>query len=201
MGLYRRGDPDRTEQKQTAVESIISITQSIGSIMDHLSADHPATHLLPMTPPNETGIPTKSTSTTLPTDPPPHTHHPHTHGPGSGSRPGHSDPLGARHHWQGVLSDASDAIGHTPLIKLDRLKKEYGVKCNVIGKVEFFSAGGSVKDRIAKVSSCCCSCKVQRTRRGKGKGGIPLLEGVLSTSIYYSLLPLILSLVFASFDV
>ncbi|WVQ63268.1 cystathionine beta-synthase [Kwoniella botswanensis] len=55
-----------------------------------------------------------------------------------------------QHHWQGVLSSALDAVGHTPLIKLQRIAEEERLKCNLLGKCEFFSAGGSVKDRIAK---------------------------------------------------
>ncbi|WVQ86041.1 cystathionine beta-synthase [Cryptococcus sp. DSM 104549] len=55
-----------------------------------------------------------------------------------------------QHHWRGVLSSALDAVGHTPLISLARIAKEEGLKCNLLGKCEFFSAGGSVKDRIAK---------------------------------------------------
>ncbi|WVQ70680.1 hypothetical protein IAR50_000202 [Cryptococcus sp. DSM 104548] len=54
------------------------------------------------------------------------------------------------HHWKGVLPSALDAVGHTPLIRLDRIAKEEGLKCNLLAKCEFFSAGGSVKDRIAK---------------------------------------------------
>lgn len=67
-----------------------------------------------------------------------------------------------------ILDSALDAVGNTPLIRLDRLASEEGLKCNlclytshltrkqpdagflVVGKVEFLSAGGSVKDRIAK---------------------------------------------------
>ncbi|WVO17433.1 cystathionine beta-synthase [Cryptococcus depauperatus] len=56
----------------------------------------------------------------------------------------------SQHHWQGVLSSAFDAIGHTPLIRLDRIAEAENLKCNLLGKCEFFSAGGSVKDRIAK---------------------------------------------------
>ncbi|GAA5945774.1 hypothetical protein JCM10213_002719 [Rhodosporidiobolus nylandii] len=40
-------------------------------------------------------------------------------------------------------------IGHTPLVRLDRIADEEGLKCNLLAKVEGFSAGGSVKDRIA----------------------------------------------------
>ncbi|ORY72421.1 cysteine synthase [Leucosporidium creatinivorum] len=40
-------------------------------------------------------------------------------------------------------------IGSTPLVRLDKLAKEEGLKCNLYAKVEAFNAGGSVKDRIA----------------------------------------------------
>ncbi|GJN87635.1 hypothetical protein Rhopal_000590-T1 [Rhodotorula paludigena] len=40
-------------------------------------------------------------------------------------------------------------IGHTPLVRLDRIAREEGLECNLLAKVEGFSAGGSVKDRIA----------------------------------------------------
>ncbi|GAA6060711.1 hypothetical protein JCM10212_003332 [Sporobolomyces blumeae] len=40
-------------------------------------------------------------------------------------------------------------IGHTPLVRLDKIAREEGLKCNLLAKVEGFSAGGSVKDRIA----------------------------------------------------
>jgi len=36
------------------------------------------------------------------------------------------------------------------LIRLDRIAKQFELKCNLLAKVEFFSVGGSVKDRIAK---------------------------------------------------
>nr|XP_009858242.1 cystathionine beta-synthase-like [Ciona intestinalis] len=41
-----------------------------------------------------------------------------------------------------------EAIGDTPMVRLSRLEKEYGLKCELYGKCEFFNAGGSVKDRI-----------------------------------------------------
>ncbi|KAF1928321.1 cysteine synthase [Didymella exigua CBS 183.55] len=40
-----------------------------------------------------------------------------------------------------------DAIGKTPLIRLNKLSEETG--CNVLGKAEFQNPGGSVKDRAA----------------------------------------------------
>ena len=42
-----------------------------------------------------------------------------------------------------------DLVGNTPLIKLNRVTEEAGVKATVLVKVEYFNPGGSVKDRIA----------------------------------------------------
>ncbi|KAI0535515.1 putative cystathionine beta-synthase [Xylaria digitata] len=47
-----------------------------------------------------------------------------------------------------VLS-ATDVIGNTPLVRLNKIPQSYGIECQVYAKVELFSAGGSVKDRIA----------------------------------------------------
>lgn len=44
-------------------------------------------------------------------------------------------------------SSALDAIGHTPLIKLQRASAETG--CTILGKAEFLNPGQSVKDRAA----------------------------------------------------
>jgi len=40
----------------------------------------------------------------------------------------------------------TELIGHTPLIRLNRISDETGVE--VLGKLESFNPGGSVKDRI-----------------------------------------------------
>ncbi|MBC8171154.1 MAG: pyridoxal-phosphate dependent enzyme, partial [Anaerolineae bacterium] len=37
-------------------------------------------------------------------------------------------------------------MGNTPLIRLNRLAR--GLRCQMIGKVEYLNPGGSVKDRI-----------------------------------------------------
>ena len=41
-----------------------------------------------------------------------------------------------------------EAIGHTPLIKLERASAETG--CTILGKAEFMNPGGSVKDRAGR---------------------------------------------------
>lgn len=48
-----------------------------------------------------------------------------------------------------VYPNILEAIGSTPLVKLNKLPMEYGLKCDVYVKVEFFNPGGSIKDRIA----------------------------------------------------
>jgi len=49
-----------------------------------------------------------------------------------------------------LMQSALDNIGNTPLIRCQAIEKEYGLECELYAKCEFFNAGGSVKDRIAK---------------------------------------------------
>ncbi|KAJ1025252.1 hypothetical protein NDA13_004070 [Ustilago tritici] len=51
---------------------------------------------------------------------------------------------------QAILPDALSAVGETPLIQLNRIPQAEGIKCKVMVKCEYFNAGGSVKDRIAR---------------------------------------------------
>ncbi|KAI1781316.1 cystathionine beta-synthase [Hypoxylon cercidicola] len=44
---------------------------------------------------------------------------------------------------------ATELIGKTPLVRLNKIPKSLGLECEVYAKVELFNAGGSVKDRIA----------------------------------------------------
>lgn len=43
-----------------------------------------------------------------------------------------------------------DHIGNTPMVRINKLTKTAGVKCELLAKCEFFNAGGSVKCRIGK---------------------------------------------------
>lgn len=47
-----------------------------------------------------------------------------------------------------VLPHILDAIGQSPLVKLNRLPQSEGIKCEMYAKCEFLNPGGSVKDRI-----------------------------------------------------
>ncbi|HEY8537898.1 MAG TPA: cysteine synthase A [Steroidobacteraceae bacterium] len=63
----------------------------------------------------------------------------------------------------------SEAIGNTPLIRLNKLSEETG--CEILGKAEFMNPGGSVKDRAAR------GIIEEAERSGKLKPGGTLVEG------------------------
>jgi len=48
-----------------------------------------------------------------------------------------------------IANSALELVGNTPMVRLERLRKVLDVEPELLGKCEFFSAGGSVKDRIA----------------------------------------------------
>jgi cystathionine beta-synthase len=50
--------------------------------------------------------------------------------------------------FDGICDTILDAIGDTPLVRFNRVASD--LECEMLGKCEFFNAGGSVKDRIAK---------------------------------------------------
>lgn len=47
-----------------------------------------------------------------------------------------------------IYSSITETIGNTPIVRLDKLAKEKGVKANLLAKLEFFNPIASVKDRI-----------------------------------------------------
>ncbi len=48
-----------------------------------------------------------------------------------------------------IKKQASELIGHTPLLELTHIEQAYGLKARLLGKLEYFNVTGSVKDRIA----------------------------------------------------
>ena len=58
----------------------------------------------------------------------------------------------------GIYQNVTELIGNTPLVRLNRLEKEYGADAEIIAKLEYFNPAGSVKDRVA----------AQMTRRQQG---------------------------------
>jgi cysteine synthase len=47
-----------------------------------------------------------------------------------------------------IYDSITETIGATPLVRLNRLPKERGIKANILAKLEFFNPVSSVKDRI-----------------------------------------------------
>ena len=47
-----------------------------------------------------------------------------------------------------IYNSITETIGATPIVRLNRLPKEHGVKANILAKLEFFNPIASVKDRI-----------------------------------------------------
>jgi cysteine synthase A len=48
-----------------------------------------------------------------------------------------------------IFTSVDQLIGHTPLLELTRIEKEYGLTARLLAKVESFNPAGSVKDRVA----------------------------------------------------
>jgi len=69
-----------------------------------------------------------------------------------------------------ILKNIASAVGHTPLVKLNRVAKGNGCVADVAAKLEFFNPGGSIKDRIA------VSMIKAAEEAGKLKPGMEIVE-------------------------
>ena len=49
-----------------------------------------------------------------------------------------------------IYTSADQLIGHTPLLELTNIEKEFKLEAKILAKLEYFNPAGSVKDRIAK---------------------------------------------------
>jgi cysteine synthase A len=68
-----------------------------------------------------------------------------------------------------IRDNVVDAIGHTPLIRLERASALTG--CTILGKAEFMNPGGSVKDRPGR------QMIIEAEKRGDLKPGGLVVEG------------------------
>ena len=69
-----------------------------------------------------------------------------------------------------AMDTITQQIGNTPIVKLNRIPQSLGIEATVYAKLEFFNAGGSVKDRIA------LRMIEQAERSGRIKPGDTLIE-------------------------
>ncbi|KFB40177.1 AGAP000162-PA-like protein [Anopheles sinensis] len=81
--------------------------------------------------------------------------------------PHHHAPLAPK---PSVLPSILEAVGGTPLVKLNKIPQSYGLKCNVYVKCEFLNPGGSVKDRIG------VRMVLEAERQGLLKPGCTIIE-------------------------
>jgi len=58
--------------------------------------------------------------------------------------------LETRNFAKKIKDNISDCVGNTPLVRLNRIPKKDGIKCEILAKCEFLNPGGSVKDRIGR---------------------------------------------------
>lgn len=49
-----------------------------------------------------------------------------------------------------IYSSIDEMVGRTPLVRLARLERKYGLACRLLAKVEAANPAGSVKDRVAR---------------------------------------------------
>lgn len=49
-----------------------------------------------------------------------------------------------------IYTSAEQLIGNTPLLRLERFEKAYGLEAKILAKLEYFNVAGSVKDRVGK---------------------------------------------------
>lgn len=69
-----------------------------------------------------------------------------------------------------IMPNILHNIGKTPLVILNKIPTDHGVKCEMLAKCEFFNAGGSVKDRIGY------RMVIEAEREGLIKPGFTLIE-------------------------
>ena len=69
---------------------------------------------------------------------------------------------------EGVFESVLDAVGRTPMVRLQRLGRDTG--CEIFAKLEFMNPGGSVKDRIG------VRMLLEAERRGDIEPGDTLIE-------------------------
>lgn len=49
-----------------------------------------------------------------------------------------------------IYNSVAELVGGTPLVRLEKLAKQLGLRADLLAKVEFLNPAGSVKDRVAK---------------------------------------------------
>jgi len=81
----------------------------------------------------------------------------------------------------GICSSVAEAVGNTPLVALDRLCK--GLKARVAAKLEYYSPGGSIKDRPALTA---LEDAVKSGRLKKGQHVVEVTSGNMGAGLAWA---------------
>ncbi len=52
--------------------------------------------------------------------------------------------------YPNIKQDITDVIGNTPMVRINNIARNDGLKCELLAKCEYLNPGGSVKDRIGR---------------------------------------------------
>ena len=69
-----------------------------------------------------------------------------------------------------IYTSADQLIGHTPLLELSNIEKEFDLKAKLLAKLEYLNPAGSAKDRVAKAMID------EAEKSGKIKPGATIIE-------------------------
>ncbi len=69
-----------------------------------------------------------------------------------------------------ILKNVTELIGHTPLVELTHYEQAHNLPATLLGKVESFNPGGSVKDRVA------CAMRDAAVEEGKIDADTVIIE-------------------------
>ena len=69
-----------------------------------------------------------------------------------------------------IYTSTTQLIGHTPLLELTGIEKEFGLSVRLLAKLEYFNPAGSVKDRVA------LAMIADAEKRGVLKPGATIIE-------------------------
>jgi cystathionine beta-synthase len=86
------------------------------------------------------------------------------------------------------MDSITQQIGNTPMVRLNVIPQSLGIQAPIYAKLEFFNAGGSVKDRIA------LRMIEEAERSGRIRPGDTLIEPTSGNTSVHPLHPLFRSL-------
>lgn len=69
-----------------------------------------------------------------------------------------------------IYNNFCELVGKTPIMRLNRIEELFGLKCELLAKLEYFNPAGSVKDRVA------VNMLISARKKGLIKQGATIIE-------------------------